>query len=256
MEKTNVEGEAGVTLDPVRTDAARVIVLGMNAWLVLAVLPMALAEPKAPASMTWLLLPLPALVAGVLTLARSQLIAGYVLLGGFPTLLAALLSVLPRFVVQTPWSTVGLLLGAASLIAYGAAAVFAVSRPHALRATTHRPLGSVAPIEERAALIWSRRAVLSVGAIGAAVLAVVAPVVGGMAAYEEVWGEAAAEASVLAAVVGGALGACVIALFVGPTLRAPRSPAPTRRQVNRRVGALLASVAIGVLFWVFYFTQQ
>ena len=256
MDETNVTSNADNTLDPVRSDGARVMVLGMNAWLVLAVLPMMLAELKTGAAVLWSVLPLPALIAGVLVLGRSQLVAAYVLLGGFPTLLAALLAVLPRFVVQTPYSTVGLLLGAASLVAYGAAAVFAVSRPRALRVTTHRPLGSVAPIEEPGLVVWSRRTVLAVGAIGAIVLAVVAPVVGGMSAYEEVWGEAAPEASVLAAVVGGALGTCVIALFVGPALRTPRSPAPTRRQVRSRVTALLFSVAIGVLFWVFYFTQQ
>lgn len=251
MEKANITRE----VDPARTDGARVVVLGANAWLVLCVLPMLLAEPRSFLSLAWLALPLPALAAGAALLARHQLVAGFLLLGGFPTLLSALVAVLSRLVVQTPFSTIGLLIGALSLIAYGAGAVFAVQRPQALRPTHRRPLGSVAPIDEPRSRTLLRRSMLAVGGAGAIAIGVIAPTFGGAESYRAEWGEAAAEASILVAVVGGALGVVTIALFLGPTLRAQRTPMPTKRQTRRRVIALLMSVAIGVAFWAFYLLQ-
>jgi len=249
-----VKPDASAT-DARRTDRARVLVLGANAWVVLAVLPSLLAEPRSPGHVLWLLLPLPPLAVGALLLSRSQVLAGWALLGGYPTLLAAAVAILPRLVVQSPYSTVGLVLGALSVVAYGAGTVFAVTRPYALRATTRRPLGSVAAIDEPGSRIWARRALLALATTGAVVLAVVVPALGGTASYEEAWGRAAPEAAVLTAVAGGALGTAVLALFIGPSLRAPRTPDPTRRQVRRRVTALLVSVAIGVAFWVFYLAR-
>ncbi len=238
-----------------RTDGARALVLGLNAWLVLAVLPMLFAEPRTTASFAWLALPIAPLVLGVGVLERSQRVGGWILLGGFPTLLAAIVAVMPRLVVQDAYSTVGLVLGALSLVGYGAGAAFAAMRPTELRPTSRRPLGSVSPMREPITRTWARRLLLGAGGLAGLVLAVVAPSLGGMRAYEQVWGRAAPEASVLTAVVGGALGTATLAMFVGPALRAPRTRPPSRRTADRRVVALLFSVAVSVAFYVFYVTR-
>lgn len=235
-----------------RSDGARVLVLGLNAWMVLAVLPMWFAEPRAASSVAWLLLPLPALLVGSAMLPRSPTLAAWVLLGGYPVLLAGLVAAVPGLVSQSPYSSAGLALGALSLVAFGAGAAFAATRPARMRPTSRRPLGSVSPIDEPGLRVWMRRLLLGAAGLGALTVAVVAPSLGGTESYEPTWGDAAAEAAVLTAVVGGALGCTALALFVGPTLRAAREAAPSRRQVNRRVAALLFSVSLGVAFYWFY----
>lgn len=238
------------------TDAARVVVLGLNAWAVLVVIPMLLAEPRSFAHVAWLLLPLPALLAGALAMPRSRPLASWVLLGGFPTLLVAVVAAMPRLVLQSAYSTVGLLIGALSLVAFGAGAAYATARPEALRPTTRRPLGSVTPIDEPRERSRGRRLLVGAGVIGSMLVALVAPAFGGVESYGEVWGRAAPEAAVLTAVVGGALATVTMAVFVGPTLRAERGRGLSRRQVNRRILALLVSVTLGVAFYVFYVVES
>ena len=245
--------------DPARlpaADAARVIVLGLNVWLVLLAVPLLLAEPRSVGHLVWLGLPLPVLFAGAVSLDRSRALAGWLLLGVYPTLLVAIVAATPQLVLQSAYSTVGLVIGAVSLVAFGAGAAYATTRPASLRPTSRRPLGSVAPIEEPTLRTLGRRLLLGAGVVGAVLVAIVAPALGGAESYGEVWGRAAPEAAVLTAVVGGALGAVTLAMFVGPTLRAPRGREPSRRQRDRRVVALLFSVALGLAFYVFYVVES
>lgn len=250
------------TLHPAATgrltgpDGARVLVLGLNAWLVLLALPTLLAEPRSVAHLLWLLLPLPALVAGVIALERSRTVGAWVLLGGYPTLVVAIVAAMPQLVLQSAYSTVGLVLGASSMVAFGAGAAYATMRPPSLRPTSRRPLGSVTPVDEPRSRRRGRHLLVGAGVLGSVLIAIVAPALGGVEAYGEPWGRAAPEAAVLTAVVGGALGAVTLAIFVGPTLRAPRGRKPSRRQINRRVAALLVSVVIGVAFYVFYVVES
>lgn len=237
-------------------DSARVMVLGLNAWLVLLAVPMLLAEPRSAAHLAWLLLPLPPLLAGAAALERARTLATWVLLGGYPTLLVAVVASMPQLVLQSAYSTVGLLIGVSSLVAFGATAAYACTRPPSLRPSTRRPLGSVTPIDEPVPRIRGRRLLLATGVVGSVLVALVAPALGGVESYGETWGRAAPEAAVLTAVVGGALGTVILAMFVGPTLRATRGRRLSRRQIDRRVAALLLSVAIGAAIYVFYVLES
>lgn len=230
-----------------RVDAARVAVLGLNAWLVLTVLPMLLAGPQSWASAALLVLPLPALAFGVSALSRSRRTAGAALLAGYPVLVAIAIGLLGDHVEREPYSPLGLLFGALSLLAYGAGAALAASRPQGHRPTSLRPLGSVQPIPPDRSRVRTQLALIGVTASAATAVAVVAPMLGGRTALVAAWGDAAREAGVLVAVVAGALGTAVVALFVAPAMRASRRRPPTRRQIDARLVALLSVVLTGVL---------
>jgi len=234
----------------------RVWVLGVNAWAVLLLLPCLLAGPRSAMHLIWLAAPLLPLALGGALLARARTIAAWVLLGVFPTLMAAVVAIVPRLVVQPAYSTTGIVIGAISSVAFGAGAALASGRPEGLRTSSRRPLGSVAALSEAPRRSRLRWAVVGTAVAGATVLAVVAPFHGGVAAYQAVWGPAGPEAGVMSAVVAGTLAAAALALFVGPLLRADRGRPPSRRAVRRRVTALLMSVAIGLAFYAYYVVRS
>lgn len=255
MGETNQSAHEGAQADApraLRVEQSRLLVLGMNAWAVLLAVPLWSGQPRATWAILLLLLPLACLAAGLLLLPASRRITAWVLLGAYPTSIASVAAALPQLAVASPYSTPGLLLGTLSLAAFGAGAAFSATRPPALRPTSSRPLGSVAPIEEHAGRRTVRWALLGVTSLGALAIAVVAPAVGDRAGYEAAWGEAADEAAVLTAVIASALSAATLALFVGPTLRASRPRRRSRRRTRRRIGWLLLSAVVGAAFYAFY----
>lgn len=88
-----------------------------------------------------------------------------------------------------------------------------------------------------------QRLLLGVGCLGSLALALVAPIAGSDVRVREAWGPSAAGAQLLATIVGGILSISVLALFIGPNLRADRSPKPTSTELWRR--AILFSLAAG-----------
>ena len=187
-----------------QVDALRVVVLGLNAWVVLLLLPWGLSEPIAPMSLLWVMTPLVALGLGAPLILSHRLFAAWLLLGAFPVLSAFVVAFLPQLTAHPPHGTGGLALGALCLVAFGAGSALAVGRPERVRESSRRPLGTVAPVEERAGRRRGRRLLLIVGGAGAFTLALFAPGVGDVTSYEQAWGQAAGEAATLAAVVGGA----------------------------------------------------
>jgi hypothetical protein len=89
-------------------------------------------------------------------------------------------------------------------------------------------------------------------AAGAVALTLLAPTLGGQAALEAAWGEAAAAGAVLAAVAGGALGVALVTVFLGAAYRAvPRSFAHATRRPFRVLSAfLLALLGLGTYLLV------
>jgi hypothetical protein len=231
--------------------AARVVVLGLNAWATLLFLPAVLGGLISPFRAAWLVLPLVPLLLGALVLDAARGAARWVLLGAFPAVSAGVLAGLPSIARQGPQGVLATSVGVLSLVAFGAVAAHAVSRPDGTRAAQLRPLGSVSPIEEHAGRRRLRRTVLVIASLGALGLVLVAPMIGGRAAYAA-WGEAATEALVLTTVVATALATAVATLFVGPALRATREPPPTWRRVRRRVVALVATFAVGLAVYLVY----
>lgn len=232
-----------------RLDAARVAVLGLNAWAVLVFVPLLAAGARSGWSYGLTALGLVLLAAGAALLARAPRIATWLLLALFPVGLAALVATLPSLALQKTHSLFALLLGAVSLVAYGAFTAAVCARPSALRATTSKPLepgqggGSLRHRRVR------RRVLVVAGALGAFAVAVMAPLWHGDEAAERAWGDSADEGRMLTAVAAAALGAAIMALFIGPGTRRSRSRPPTARQAYVRAAMLVMVALAGVLTW-------
>jgi hypothetical protein len=239
-----------------RVDVLRVVVLGLNAWIVLLFLPWVLATPTDPTTVFWLCAPLVVLAMGAPSIPSQRLFAAWMLLGAFPVLCAFVVAWMPQLTEHPPHGTWSHALGALSLVAFGAGAATAVGRPERVRSSTRRPLGTVAPVEERSERRRGRRVLVAVATTAAFAMALIAPAVGDQSGYVRAWGEASREAATLAAVIGGGLGAALLSLIVGPGLRASRSRAPTARQANRRALTMLGLFAIGLALYVFYVTAR
>ena len=240
---------------PVDAGAIRVWILGTNTWLVVVVVPLLVAGPGSLAGPLLAAVPIATLGLGAILLDRHRNATLALWLVAFPTAVATLAAAMSALVVGDPPSTVGIVLGALSMLAYVLAAAERAGRPPALRPSRKRPLGSAAPVREDAHRRRARHTLILGSTAAALALAVVVPAFGLLDTYRRAWGPAAAEAAVLTTVVGGALGSSALALFVGPALRASREPPPTARMRRRRVTLLLSSVGLGLLFYVFYVTH-
>lgn len=180
---------------------------------------------------------------GLCTVARPA--ARIALLAIYPVAIGLGVTWLPSMVQDPPHSTVGLVLGALSLLAYGAGAMLAVDRPKERPILGQKPLGRVQPFEESRRRRFTRHALLAVSFLGAFLIGVVAPSLGGDAALREAWGPAAPEAGVLVAVTAGGIAAGGLALLLAPAMRAARARTPSRARVRRRVGLLSLVVLAG-----------
>lgn len=232
-------------------DASRAFVLGLNAWALLAALPLFVGGPRELSAIAWLTAPLPFLAAGTALIQRQREIAGWLLLGAFPASLAGVVGGLGKLTLHSPFSTTGLSIGAVSLVAFGAAAALALTRPTRLRTAVWRPLDAVAPLEGPRVRWVGRRLLLAVTGAFALALALIAPEVGDLSGFAAAWGEAAEEAATLNAVMGGALGASLLALIVGPGLRASHRQV-TRRRAGRRAAALIGLAGLALALYAFY----
>jgi hypothetical protein len=106
-----------------------------------------------------------------------------------------------------------------ALCAYGASAAAACVENAAELTAVQSPLGAEpwdAPETEQRRL---QRVIVAAFIGGAAAIAVVAPAVGGFAALEAAWGDAALSGGVLTSVIGAALGATAVGVFLGSGLR-------------------------------------
>ncbi len=248
--------EPGELVRSTRGDAGRALVLGLNAWALLTILPFFVGGPREVTALLWALVPLPFLAVGAALVPWHRQIAAWLLLGAFPTSVAGVVAAMENLTQHSPYGTVGLSIGALGLVAFGAAAAHAVTRPVRVRTATWRPLGTVSPLEEPKVRRWGRRLLVGVTGAGALALALIAPKAGDTAFFVAAWGDAADEAATLSAVVGGALGASLLALIVGPGLRASRRRGVTRRRSRRRVATLLGLAVLALALYVFYALER
>ncbi len=236
---------------PTGSERARVLVLGINLWLVAAAIPAAIGRQWVAAAASLIILV--ALGAGALTLGRTtpsegkkRLVATIALLGLVPATTLGAVLFLERSVAGDSHPPLALALASASLLAYLAVTASVLARPAERSDVRHRDMKALSEDPEGFARRWRRRLVLTIAGAGALTLALVAPFAGGDAALFRAWGDAADAAGTLAAAVGGALGVLVLAAFIGPGLRRQRPP-PVRRQRWRVAMFTLVAVSGAVV---------
>ena len=227
-----------------RLGAARLAVLGVNAWVVCLVVPAIHTGIESIGTLAALGLPLAALAAGTFGARSAQPWAAWALGAGYPGALGVALAAAPELRRLEAWAPVTLALAGVSLLAFLGAAAVATSRPHVTRRTSERPLpDAVVPEIERGRL-WRQRIVFGAFGLGALLITSVAPWLGGPRSVELSWGDAAREGALLTAVATGAVASSLFALFLGPALRLTRAVA-TPRQRRARIALLLLLVALG-----------
>jgi hypothetical protein len=207
-----------------------VLLLGLNLWTVALLWPWLTASPStsgagskdlavALACLAPLLLGAGAHGAFAQRLSPPPWIAGALWLAVYPAALAVALAVRPEALNQESLGPVALALLAVALCAYGASASAACVEKSAELNAAQSALGAEpwdAPESEQRPL---QRVIVAVLIGGAAAIAVVAPSVGGFAALETAWGDAALSGGVLTSVIGAALGVTAIGVFLGSGLR-------------------------------------
>jgi hypothetical protein len=218
---------------------------GLNAWLVIAVWPLFFGDAVTPTAIAVTSAPLLLLAAGLWTARRNA--SPWLLLLAFPWVLFAASALHPATALHRALTPIPLLAAVLSITLYGACAAWATTRPAAPpRQGDSSPLGHPSSPSVRPANPVLRRLVIAIALSGALAIALVAPVVGGRAALERDWGEAAARGAVLTAVVAATVGSVVIAVFLGPALRADdRRPRRSRRARRTQVVVMLLLTLLG-----------
>lgn len=229
-----------------RSDAWRVALLGANAWVVVVLAP-TLHLGADLAALAIALLPLPALGYGIYALERRIEHARWALLLGVPAGMGGVLALARPLTEHDAYGTAGLVLAAASLLAFVAASASAVARERATTPVVTQPLVGKEPVVEPAARRVLRRALLALAAVGAFAITVLAPALSDRRERVERWGEAADDATALASVVAAVIAALALGTLVGPALRAQRPRADDPAKSRRRLAAaMLIATAAGV----------
>ncbi|MBX3269485.1 MAG: hypothetical protein KF729_04460 [Sandaracinaceae bacterium] len=230
-------------------DRARVGLLGLNAWAVIFLVP-SLHLPAEGSGPAWAaaLVGLALLGGGVVALGRRPDAARAVLLALFPVALGLTGVARPALVEREVLDPLTALAGAGSLLAFVAAAAWALARGDALKPATTAPTRAREPVVEPPGRRWTRRALLGLtGAGGFAIVAVAA--LTSRAERLAAWGEAREDGVVLAIVVASVLAAFAVGGIVGPALRAERRPAAAEKLRRRRVALALALAALAACGW-------
>lgn len=224
--------------------------LGLNAWLVVHLIPSLYVGAALGPTLLLAALPLGALAGGALCLGARRAAARWILLAAYPPCLAAAVGLRDELVTREAYDEATTLLAAASLLAYLAAAAHATSRAPSHEPVTVHPLVGEPPVVEPPARRWLRRVLLALAALGGFAVAVLGPAIGSRRARIDAWGEAADEGAVLTAVVAAVVAAAAVGAIVGPRLRAERRrPGDAARARRRSAAALVVAIAAG-LAWL------
>jgi hypothetical protein len=227
--------------------------LGANAWLI-CVGWVLISNDVSTWHTTAACFALVPLCVGALFQARTQPdrrsdSARWLLLCVFPVSLAAALCLGSEALREQAHGALSLLLAAASLLAYGAAALQACRTPLALLPTRSQARrserGGTAPRESQvlraaAALIW----------IGAFAIALIAPLSSNYASLQLAWGEAADAGAALTAVAAGGIAVSLLGMQLGPLLKARRASHVSTRTRRNRIAVMLFLTLCGGLMYL------
>lgn len=228
----------------------RVGVLGLNAWLVVCLIPSLHAGVGSVATFALSFLPLALLAAGLGALDRRDSLARWVLLGAFPPGLGAWPATRSELRSQDTYDETTMLLAAASMVAYFAAAAHATSRARSTTHATVHPLTGKNPVVEPPPRRWLRRALLAGATIGSVAIAVLAPALGSRRERVEAWNDAADDGAVLTAVVASIVCALALGGVVGPALRAERRQPSGASASRRRLVVALSIAVVAAVAWL------
>jgi hypothetical protein len=221
--------------------------LGTNAWATTVGWTLLPADVRlsdaglAASALVWLVL------GAMLHLRRdgelAQTAARWLLLCIFPVSLAAALCIGSEAIRERVHTPLSMLLCSLSLLAYGVVAVIACQAPLSLLSPVTHTQKRERPIAPRPRADF-RTGVSVLMLSGALAIALFAPLMPDYTEVEAAWGDASSAGAALAAVVGGALGVSVIAVYLSALLhaRAPERVYSARQRRQRIAGWLFLSL--------------
>jgi len=236
--------------DVTGVERLRVGLLGLNAWIVVFLVPTLHLGLGDLLSSALALAPLLMLAGGLGALQVRPDVARGALLVGFPPTLGLAVAARPDLVEREIYDPLTVGLGAASLLAYVAFAARACVRPDRTKPVTAQEGRAREPVVEPAARRWMRRVLLGVTSLGAAAVVGIAPVAADRAALAERWGDSLDDALVLTVVVATVAAAFALGAVVGPALRAERKGRATRGRRRRRVLVSVVLAAAAGAAWL------
>jgi len=246
-----VEHHITTARDVTSVERIRVGLLGLNAWIVVYLVPTVHLGMGDLLSTLLALAPLALLALGLGSLQVRPDVARGALLVGFPPALGLAAAARPDLVARGIVDPLSVGLGAASLLAFVAFAARACVRPDRTKPATAQEGRAREPVVEPASRRWLRRILLAVSALGAAAVVGVAPVAADRAALAERWGDALDDALVLAVVVASVASAFALGAIVGPALRAERKSSATEARRRRRASvSIVLAMAAGAAWAV------
>jgi hypothetical protein len=173
----------------------------------------------------------------------------WLLLALFPFALAAALCLGTEAAREQAHSAFSMLLAAASLLAYGAAALQACRTSLLILATR-----SQARRSERGAASTQESQALRIAAallwIGAFIIALVAPLSSNYATLQLAWGDAADAGSAFTAVAAGGIAVSLLGTQLGPLLKARRAQHVSTRTRRNRIAVMLFLTLCGSLLYL------
>lgn len=176
--------------------------------------------------------------------------ASWALLAGVPVALGGAQAAVFPTLAAPPGPGPGWVVTALALLAYGAAAARALARSGPARRGDRRPLEASEGAPARPPGTVPRRWLLGGATAGALALVLSPAATRDPESFAEAWGPAQTEAALLVAAVSTALGVSVLAVFVGPGLRASRERPPSPAERRSRVARAITLAALGVLAWL------
>jgi len=230
--------------------------LGLNAWVVLLVVPslhFGGLDRQAMGGPTELLLaglPLALLVAGVVQLGSRRGFSQLFLLALFPPAIGLAVAVRPVLVEREVFDPLTIGLGALSLGAYAIAAMHACARPVRTKPTTVHPSRSRDPVTEPLPRRLLRRLLLGLTTVGGLALVAMIPIWTGRADRADHWGEGADDGTVLTIIVATVAASFAIGGIVGPGLRAKRKRANKPKAQKRQLIWALAAACVAGMGWL------
>jgi hypothetical protein len=228
--------------------ALPVLALGLNTWLVAVGWPLHSARALGPAQWALAAAALLGISLGAWAQQAGHARSAAVLLwAAFPTALCAASASAYAVAAELAFTPLALGLAPLSLCGYGAA-VAAFAPPPRRIAHELSPLTSHAAPPPRSRLPHALLTALFV--VGATTLTVILPALSPPHATSSRWGAAVLEGSVLVAVVGGALGVTVIAVFLPAVERRDPRARATRGDASLRIAWLLFVSLVGAATYV------
>jgi len=249
------ESEALAGSYRLRSNQWIVLALGLNAWVVIDVWPLAFPANQQAWQSYLLLLSPTLLLLATRGMRRRPSAARWILLALFPVSLIAPVVVRSEIDNQLAFTPVVLLFAVLSLVAYFAFIADALSVHVPYRHCDYKSLALPGTPTIQPARVWLRRTIVGLALLGSLCVVATGPAFSGFRGLKRDWGDASMQAGLLITLVASTLAIAVLLSFLGPALKAFDGRRPARAQAARKLISALILSLFGLLTFYLLHTR-